>query len=49
MSDKVSVRTGKVDNSAVVSFEVGEYEVSKLKELVGVVDKEIKVTVDIID
>lgn len=48
-SDKVSIRTGKVDNSAIVSFEVGEYEVSKLKELIGIVDKNMKITVDIED
>jgi hypothetical protein len=46
-SDKVLVRTGRVDNSAIVQFEVGEYEVHKLKELIGVVDKVLKVKINI--
>jgi len=47
MSDKVKVKTGKVDNSAVVEFEIGEYQLSNIKELVGIVDKSLKVSVEI--
>ena len=45
-ADKIKVRTGSVDNGAVVSFDVGEYQVEKLKELIGIVDKELKVKVE---
>ena len=46
-SDKVSIKTGKADNSGIVSFEVGEYELLKIKELVGIVDKVMTVSVEI--
>ena len=46
-SDKVTIRTGRVDNSAVVSFEVGEYQLSNIKELIGLVDKNLKISVEI--
>lgn len=45
-SDKVKIKTGKVDNSATVEFEVGEYQLSNIKELVGLVDKVYSVTVE---
>ncbi len=48
-ADRVTVKTGRVDNSAVVSFEVGEYEVKNIKDLLGIVDKNLKITVDIIE
>lgn len=47
ISDRVKVRTNwKIDNSATVEFEIGEYQAKNLKELIGVVDKELKVTVE---
>lgn len=47
-ADKVKVKTGyRVDNSSIVEFEIGEYESSKLKDLIGIVDKNLKVTVEI--
>lgn len=46
MSDKVKVKTGRMDNSAIVEFEIGEYQLENIKELVGIVDKELKVTVE---
>jgi hypothetical protein len=45
IADKVKVKTGRVDNSAVVEFEVGEYQLDKIKELVGVIGLNLKVTV----
>ncbi len=45
-SDKVKIKTGKVDNSATVEFEIGEYQLSNIKELVGLVDKIYTVTVE---
>ena len=48
-ADKVAIRTGKVDNSAIVSFEIGEYEVKNIKELLGIVDKNMRITVDILE
>lgn len=49
MADKVTIKTGRVDGSAIVSFEVGEYQLKNLKELVALVNKALKVTVDIED
>lgn len=47
-ADKVKIRTNwKVDNSATVEFTVGEYMVPNLKDLVGIVDKELIVSVEI--
>ena len=48
-SDKVSVKTGKVDNSAMVSFEVGEYQLGNIKDLINVVDKNLRITVEVTD
>ena len=45
-ADKVKVRTGNVDNGATISFEVGEYQVENLKDLISIVDKELKITVE---
>ncbi len=45
-SDKVKIKTGKADNSADVIFEVGEYQLKEIAELVSVIDKEIKVTIE---
>ena len=47
LSDQVKVKTGRVDNSGVVEFIVGEYQLENIKELVNVIDKEIKVTVEV--
>ena len=44
--DKVTIKTGRVDNSAVVSFEIGEYELDSIKELVTIRDAVLKVTVE---
>ena len=46
-SDKVLVKTGKADNSATVTFEVGEYQLENIKELVGIVDKNMKIMVEL--
>ena len=47
MSDKVRVKTGKADNSATVEFEIGEYQLNNIKDLVNIVDKELKVSVEV--
>lgn len=47
-SDKVGIKGPKVDNSYVISFEVGEYEVKNIKDLVGLVDTNLKVSVELI-
>jgi hypothetical protein len=50
IADKVKIRTNwKIDNSATVEFTVGEYMVPNLKGLVGIVDKELKIKVEIIE
>ena len=46
-SDKVRVKTGKADNSATVEFEIGEYQISNIKDLIDIIDKNMKVTVEI--
>jgi hypothetical protein len=46
-SDKVRIKTGKADNSAIVEFEIGEYQLENIKELVNVIDKELTVSVKI--
>ena len=46
ISDKVKVKTGNVDNSAQVTFYVGEYQLDKIKDLVSMVDKNLKVKVE---
>lgn len=45
-ADKVKVRTGKPDNSAEVSFEIGEYQLKDIADLVSIVDQEIQITVE---
>lgn len=47
LSDKVKVKTGRADNSAVVELEVGEYQLDNIKDLIGVVDKELQVQITI--
>lgn len=47
LSDKVKIKTGKADNSGSVEFEIGEYVLPQIKDLVGIVDKEITVTVEV--
>lgn len=47
LSDKVKVKTGRADNSAVVEFEVGEYQLENIKGLINVFDKNLKVSVEI--
>ena len=47
-ADKVKVKTGhRVDNSGEVTFMVGEYQLENLKELISVVDADMKVTIEI--
>ena len=46
-SDQVKIKTGKVDNSATVEFTVGEYQISNIKDLIDIIDKNMKVTVEI--
>lgn len=46
LSDKVKVKTGKADNSGSVEFEIGEYVLPQIKDLVGIVDKELRITVE---
>ncbi len=48
-SDKVKVRTGKADNSATIQFEVGEYQLGNIKDLVSVTDQELIVSVEVVD
>lgn len=48
VADRVKVKSGhRVDNSGEVILMVGEYELDKIKELVGVVDQLIKVSIEI--
>lgn len=46
VADKVKVKTGNVDNSATVIFTVGEYQLDKIKDLISLVDKNLKVSVE---
>lgn len=46
-SDKVKVKTGRADNSAVVEFEIGEYQLEQIKPLVGIVDSVLTVSVEV--
>lgn len=47
IADKVQVQTGKkVDNSATVTFVVGEYQRKNLKDLIDIEDGNYKVTVE---
>lgn len=48
-SDKVKVKTGRVDNSATVEFSIGEYMLPYIKDLVGITDRVLTVTVDVED
>lgn len=47
-SDKVSIQTGRVDNSGIVKFEVGEYEIDKIVELAKLRDVVLKVSVEVV-
>ncbi len=49
IADKVRVSTGKADNSAVISFTVGEYQLIAIKELVNVIDKNLRVSIEIME
>ena len=46
-SDRVKVKTGRMDNGAVVEFSIGEYQLKNIKELIGIVDKNMEVIVKI--
>ena len=46
ISDHVKIRTGKADNSADVVFNVGEYALDQIKELVTKPNKAFKITVE---
>lgn len=46
-ADKVSIQTGKPDNSAVVKFEIGEYHLDKIKDLVNLIGVVMKVRVEV--
>jgi hypothetical protein len=48
-SDKVKVKTGRADNSADVIFEIGEYQLEKIKDLIDIVDKNLKISVEIVE
>jgi hypothetical protein len=48
-SDKVKVKTGKADNSADVIFEIGEYQLDNIKDLINIVGKNLKITVEIVE
>lgn len=48
-SDKVKVKTGRVDNSAVVEFEIGEHMLQHIAPLVTLRDVVLTVTVDVED
>lgn len=45
-ADSVKIRTGKPDNGAEVIFSIGEYSLDQIKDLVTVIDKNLKVTVE---
>jgi len=47
MADQVKVKTGRVDNSGVVEFIVGEYQLEHIKDLISLRDVNLKVTVEI--
>ncbi len=47
-SDRVSIKGPKVDNSYTVSFIVGEYQLKNIKDLITVIDKNLKVNVEIL-
>ncbi len=47
LSDKVTIKTGRVDNSAIVSFEVGEYSLDDIAPLVSITDKVLRITVEV--
>jgi len=47
LSDKVRLSGPKVDGTVSVTFEVGEYQVDNLKELLGIRDKNISVTIEV--
>ncbi len=47
LSDKVKVKTGRADNSAVVEFEIGEHQLYLIQELVSIVNKNLKITVEV--
>lgn len=49
IADRVKVKTGRVDNSADVTFEVGEYQLKEIKDLMDMLDKNLKVTVEVAD
>ncbi len=47
-ADKVKVKSGhRIDNSGEVTFLIGEYQLSQIKDLVTVVDKPMQVIVKI--
>jgi len=46
-SDRVTLKTGRPDNSAVVSFEIGEYELESVKELVTITNAVLNVRVEV--
>lgn len=46
-SDKVTIKTGRVDNSAIVSFEVGEYQLERIAPLISLRDQVLKITVEV--
>lgn len=49
-ADRVKVKTGhRVDNSGEITFMVGEYMLPKITPLTIIVDKILKVTVEIDD
>lgn len=48
LSDRVKVKTGRADNSAVVEFTIGEYQLDNIKDLINVVDKNLKVTIEVL-
>lgn len=46
IADQVKVKTGRVDNSGVVEFVVGEYMLEHIKDLITIRDMNLKVTVE---
>lgn len=46
-SDKFAIKGPKVDNSYIVSFEIGEYQIANIKELIGINDKVLNITIDV--
>jgi hypothetical protein len=49
-ADRVKIKSGhRVDNSGEVIFMVGEYQLENIKNLVNIIDKNLEVTVKVLE